>query len=933
MLTYPQSLSEGELPSGKKILDKKPRNILIAILLISLLTITVFPFSISQTSKERPRPRPPTTNKALSELIKEKYSGLKFVNTPTVTKESQLKTMPVSQVKVDPSLTQKIASAGPLGKVPVIVEFNAGVAKPADIRKGSAFMSTFAGAAIATASGSALVQTGFYPQVNAFEANVTANLVNALSRMPQVAHIYDPTQKVKALNYYSTYYHQAVISWAYDSIGTGAIVAVLDTGWDNWASYTTTECSPSGCGPHPDLQNLASVYTSVAVRDFTTTTPPYDAHDYFGHGTHVEGIAVGQGIVDSKQTGIAPGAKLMVGKVLDDTGSGYWSWVIRGMIWANGIDPDSGYPTALKANVISMSLGGACGYGDGTSIVEQVVDEVARQGSLPVIAAGNSGPVGMTICVPGSSKNAVTVGATYWDLPSAPYPWMLTDFSSRGPTYDYRDKPDLSAIGYYVNSTIPPASSIFGTGDWPPYYGCISGTSMATPQVSGGGADLASGRPNAQTDALKAMLLSTWQGAYDMQNSTHGGVGWDQAGLGFLQIDDSFHTEFYTGTVTAPYENYNAATNTFTYVGPGTWVYFKFWEPDPTVPIRVVLTWLDPSTSAGSATYGSTVHDLDLYLYDPSGHEVAWSDSYRNTIEYVDYSTGSNAVGTYTIGVHYYANRLGYDPTQHFAVSLRSACNSYGCFWGPPVAPITGETIASGGHVYMRPTDTLKASDTFKNLRASTDAWGTGGGLRGIDIEHWLYSDMTGWVWIGYGWVTVNPGATLTTTFSVPLASYHLPYGLYWLEEDAYAYYPTNGYQFVGWQDVGASYQDYPFYITPPMAAAMLSVTTNLPSYPGGASGTVTFRIQNVGTQPYTGTVSLLLMGPAIPNPVVIASKQVTLAVGGTLTSTITVYWPSNLPTGANAYTLVASTGTQGWTSTATTTVTISGPSPSGASR
>jgi hypothetical protein len=894
-----------------------------AILLISLLTITVFPFSTSQTSKERPRPRPPTTNKPLSELMKETYSGLKFVNTPTLTKESQLKTMPVSQVKVDPSLTQKIASAGPLGKVPVIVEFNMGVAKPADIRKGSAFMNTFATAAVATTSGSALVHTGFYPQVSAFEANVTANLVDALSRMPQVAHIYDPTIKAHILNQYSTQYHQAVIAWTWDAIGTGAIVAVLDSGWDGWSSYTTGICPPNGCGPHPDLTNLASPYTSVAVRDFTGL----GAYDLNGHGTHVEGIAVGQGIQDSTQTGIAPGAKLMVGKVCDDTGSCPWGSLIRGMIWANGIDPDNGYPTALKANVISMSIGGYCSTcGDGTSIVEQVVDEVARQGSLPVIAAGNSGgEVGApgTINVPASAKNSVAVAATDWDQPGVPIPWRLTSWSSRGPTYDGRDKPDLSAIGHYVTSSVPPTSNIFGAA-WPPYYGTISGTSMATPQVSGGGADLASGRTNAQTDALKAMLLSTWQGAYDMQDYNGYGVGWDQAGLGFLQIDDSFHTEFYTGTVTSPSYNYNAATDKFTSIGAGTWVYFKFYEPDPYVPIRVVLTWLDPSTSAGSAHYGSLVHDLDLFLYDPSGHLVASSNSFRNNVEYIDFwSESGAAVGTYTIGVHYYANRLGYDPTQHFAVSLRSACNTIGCNFGPPVAPITGETIASGAPVpYMRPTDTLKATDSFTNLRASTDAWGTGGGLRGIDIEHWLYSDMTGWVWIGWNWVTLNPGISGTTTFSMPLASYQLPYGLYWLEEDAFTYYPTNGNQFVAWQDVGASYQDRLFYITPPMAAVMLSVKTNVASYVRGATGTVTFTMQNVGTQPYTGAVTLLLMGTALSNPIVIASKQIPTGTG-IYTGTITVTWPTSLPAGPNTYTLVASTGTQGWTSTATTTVTI----------
>src|SRR5206468_2123352 len=112
--------------------------------------------------------------------------------------------------------------------------------------------------------------------------------------------------------------------------------------------------------------------------------------DHFGHGTHVASIAVGR-------KGVAPGAQLLVGKVLDDTGNGYESGIIEGMQWA----ADSG------ARVINMSLGGDAT--DGTDPMSEAVNDLsASSGALFVIASGNEGG-DYTVGTPGAATSALTV--------------------------------------------------------------------------------------------------------------------------------------------------------------------------------------------------------------------------------------------------------------------------------------------------------------------------------------------------------------------------------------------------------------------------------------------------------------------------------------------------------------------------------------------
>ena len=162
-------------------------------------------------------------------------------------------------------------------------------------------------------------------------------------------------------------------AWAAGYNGTGATVAVLDT----------------GLRPHPPRPAGQGRSQS---RELHHRTP--SVIDGNGHGTHVASTVAGSGAAsDGLRKGVAPGADLMIGKVLGDGGYGEDSWVLAGMAWA----VDQG------ADVVSMSLGGDAD--DGTNPLSQAVNELsAGSDTLFVIAAGNDGGTGAsTVSSPGSA--------------------------------------------------------------------------------------------------------------------------------------------------------------------------------------------------------------------------------------------------------------------------------------------------------------------------------------------------------------------------------------------------------------------------------------------------------------------------------------------------------------------------------------------------
>jgi uncharacterized repeat protein (TIGR01451 family) len=257
--------------------------------------------------------------------------------------------------------------------------------------------------------------------------------------------------------------------------GAGVTVAIMDTGVD-WQ--------------HPALQSQYRGYKpgglSIHEGNWYCTTNegylyPVDGH---GHGTHVAGTAVGSRDGAGRPIGVAPGARWIAVKALNDAGYGYDSWIHAAFEW---LMAPAGDP-ALAPDVVNGSWGGR--YGDVETFREDI-RALRAAGIVPIFAAGNNGPVESTVGNPASYPEAVAVGATD-DLDG------VARFSSRGPSPWGEVKPEISAPGVEIYSSLPGGT-----------YGMAQGTSMAAPHVTGLVALLLQADPTLTIDAMEALITST----------------------------------------------------------------------------------------------------------------------------------------------------------------------------------------------------------------------------------------------------------------------------------------------------------------------------------------------------------------------------------------------------------------------------------------
>ncbi|MBI3859133.1 MAG: S8 family serine peptidase [Thaumarchaeota archaeon] len=249
--------------------------------------------------------------------------------------------------------------------------------------------------------------------------------------------------------------------WSLGLTGSGVKLAVLDTGID------TT---------HPEFSGRILACASE-VKGART------CEDDNGHGTHVAGIAGASG-VDPLGKGVAPSVSFMIDKILDKTGSGSLSQVISGIDWA----------VANGAQIISMSLGTAPVDAGGTlSNCDSVyptftvaINDAVAAGVTVVAAAGNSGTGGLG--APGCISSVIAVGAV--DSTDT-----LAWFSSQGAAMKDHG---ISAPGVNIYS------SWLNGG-----YKTLSGTSMATPMVSGTIALMLTQSPGLTPTEVRTALFST----------------------------------------------------------------------------------------------------------------------------------------------------------------------------------------------------------------------------------------------------------------------------------------------------------------------------------------------------------------------------------------------------------------------------------------
>jgi serine protease AprX len=301
--------------------------------------------------------------------------------------------------------------------------------------------------------------------------------------------------------------------------GKGVSVAVIDSGVD-----------PT----HPFLQNANG--TSAVVKNLKmvceplteATCAPVDAGSADtdlvsggGHGMHVNGIVAGRDVTLSdgtKMHGAAPGSSLVsisTGAVLFIIGAdAALNWVLENHAapCGAGVPASTCPPIKVTSNSYGPSGGGAF---DPNSATVKLQRQLVKEGVVTVWANGNDGGDGSESMSnpPGMDPTPGIISvASYFDQDTGTRDGTVSDFSSRGKRGVLSTYPDISAPGENITSSCRVYLPICSTGLDPQEggdYNTISGTSMATPHISGIVAQLFQANPTASPAQIEAALETT----------------------------------------------------------------------------------------------------------------------------------------------------------------------------------------------------------------------------------------------------------------------------------------------------------------------------------------------------------------------------------------------------------------------------------------
>ncbi|GAA4701950.1 S8 family serine peptidase [Brevibacillus fulvus] len=422
--------------------------------------------------------------------------------------------------------------------------------------------------------------------------------------------------------------------------GNGQVIGVADTGLDTGNVRNM----------HPDLADQVKKLYALGRRG--------DASDPVGHGTHVAGSLVGNGSASNgKITGMAPEAKLVFQSIMDEEGA---------IVFDSFYDLlDEAYDDGARIHSDSWGLDPVA-----DPEIAGVYDETAYEADrflwehkdmLLVVAAGNEGDeYGLgSVSSPATAKNAIAVGATENLRPSK---GSLSDdedeiayFSSKGPTADGRFKPDLVAPGTFILSTrsrLAPDDQFWDT--YNSDYAYMGGTSMATPILAGGAAQV---REYLQEEGIKkpsaALIKSMLITGADILDDAY----FEEQGYGRVNLEKAIGADFAdetSGLKTGQKQTYSIEVT------------------DTKHPFLATLVWTD--YPASPAARRALVNDLNLKITAPSGQVYNGNDFFDDdTDDDVDNKNNVEEVwidnpekGTYQVTVEAYNIPMGPQP---FALS------------------------------------------------------------------------------------------------------------------------------------------------------------------------------------------------------------------------------------------------------------------------
>lgn len=224
--------------------------------------------------------------------------------------------------------------------------------------------------------------------------------------------------------------------------GKGVDICILDTGFD---------------GKHPDFLNR-NIEGKSFVPDEEWDT------DFNGHGTHCAGTAAGDKRLDTgKRYGVAPEANLKIAKIFGKSGSGTTSTIIDAIDWA----------ISQKFRVISMSIGAPVDINEKPSLIFEITGEKALANNCLIIAAAgndsNRPSLPKPVSSPANTKSIMAVAAVDGQI-------RVAKFSNGGINSSNGGEVNLCGPGVSILSSYPTNKN---------NYAFLSGTSMATPHVSG----------------------------------------------------------------------------------------------------------------------------------------------------------------------------------------------------------------------------------------------------------------------------------------------------------------------------------------------------------------------------------------------------------------------------------------------------------------